>query len=45
MNALAESVAPYARHVPQAARIENDQQALDVAHAVAHTLAEVLSGA
>jgi SfnB family sulfur acquisition oxidoreductase len=40
MNALAESVAPYARHVPQAARIENDQQALDVAHAVAHTLAE-----
>jgi SfnB family sulfur acquisition oxidoreductase len=37
MNAFAESLAS---HAPQAARIANDQQALDVAHAVARTLAE-----
>jgi SfnB family sulfur acquisition oxidoreductase len=40
MNALEESVATDAPYAPKAARIENDQQALDVAHAVARTLAE-----
>jgi SfnB family sulfur acquisition oxidoreductase len=37
MNALAESVA---RGAPQATRIENDQQALEVARALARSLAE-----
>ncbi|MGF6245356.1 SfnB family sulfur acquisition oxidoreductase [Paraburkholderia sp. GAS38] len=40
MSALAESVAPQVPYAPQAARIENDQQALEVAHTVARALAE-----
>jgi SfnB family sulfur acquisition oxidoreductase len=40
MNVLAEAVASRLAHAPQAARITNDQQALEVAHAVARTLAE-----